>query len=81
MTKWWDERNETMVVLLCFPDGVDECVHPNEDGTHTVFLNENLTEDARVRAYIHALDHISREDFYREDDVQVIEYIAHGGVA
>jgi len=34
-----------------------------------------------VRAYIHALGHISREDFYREDDVQVIEYIAHGGVA
>lgn len=81
MTSWYDEKNEALVVLVCFPAGVDEAVHPNEDGTCTVFLNENLTDDARVRAYVHALGHISREDFYREDDVQLLEYLAHGGVA
>lgn len=81
MTKWWDEEHEAMVVLITFPVGVDEAVHPNEDGSHTIFINDALSEDARIRAYIHALGHISRDDFYAEEDVQLVEAYAHGGAA
>ena len=81
MTQWWDEEHEAMVVLITFPVGVDEAVCPNEDGSHTIFLSDRLSDDARIRAYIHALGHISREDFYAEADVQALEAYAHGGVA
>lgn len=76
MTCWYDEKNGIMVVTMPMPEGVDEAVTPNDDETHTVFLNENRPESARIRAYHHALGHILRGDFGRED-VQAIEALAH----
>lgn len=61
MTCWWDEAHEAVVVYL--PLAVDEAVHPNEDGSYTVFLNEAMCEARRIRAYRHALAHIRRNDF------------------
>lgn len=79
MTVWWDERNGVIVVTLPLPAGVDEAVTPNEDDTHTVFLNENRPRSIRIRAYNHALGHIQRGDFGSCESVQVIEARAHGG--
>lgn len=76
MTCWYDEKNRVIVVTMPLPAGVDEAVTPNDDETHTVFLNENRPASVRIRAYDHALGHIRRGDFW-EEDVQAIEARAH----
>ena len=58
------------------PDQINEMVVPCADG-YTIYINEKLDQDARVRAYNHAVSHIASEDWKRSD-VQVIEGDRHG---
>ena len=76
MTCWWDEAHQAVVVYL--PLAVDEAVTPNEDGTHTIFLNEAMCEARKIKAYHHALKHIRRNDF-AAGSVQAVEDSAHKG--
>lgn len=69
---WWDSKNELMVVYIALPEGVDEMVTPNPDGTHTVFISTSLCEEKQRMAFDHAVSHICRQDFEKED-VQEIE--------
>ena len=55
---------------------VNEAVTPNEDGSYTIFINDNLGPEARIRAYMHALRHIQNHDF-EKSDVSAIELDAH----
>lgn len=65
------------VVLLDFKDTKpNEMVTENEDGSYTIFVNARLSHDGRMRAYQHAMEHINRNDF-QKDDVQQIEAVAH----
>ena len=71
-----DESN-VFVQLISFPNGkTKEMVSPNSDGSFTVFLNANLTHEAQLEAYQHALLHIKQNDF-EKSDVQEIEHDAH----
>lgn len=56
---------------------VNECVVENEDGSYTIFINENLFDEKRMKVYQHALAHIQNFDFEKYD-VQDIEAHAHG---
>ena len=56
---------------------VHEVVVENEDGGHTVFIDERLSQEARVKAYRHAMKHIEEDDFARNGDVNEIEYARH----
>lgn len=49
----------------------------NEDGSYTIFINSRLNYEQQMKAYLHAMKHIVGEDF-RKEDVQHIEYLAHG---
>lgn len=64
---------EIFVYLLNLPDGTKEAVSSNEDGTFSIFINSKLSRDGQLRAYEHALKHIKRNDFHKED-VQTIEH-------
>lgn len=65
------------VQLLNFKSGkAREMVVPNEDGSYTIFINEQLSPEARMDAYNHALHHINHNDFDKYD-VQDIEATAH----
>lgn len=64
------------VVLWNFPNGGNEMVLPNEDGSYTIFLNSRLSKEQQQKAYIHALKHLKDDDF-QKDDVQSIESNAH----
>lgn len=65
------------VQLLNFKSGkAREMVVPNEDGSYTIFINEQLSPEARMDAYNHALHHINNNDFTK-DNVQIIESEAH----
>ena len=57
---------------------VDEAVTENEDGSYTIFINDNLSKDFKEKSYLHALQHIYGNDFENGKNVQQIESIAHG---
>ena len=56
---------------------VNEVVTENEDGSYTIFINSRLNYEKQMKAYLHAMKHIMGDDF-QKDDVQSIEYLAHG---
>ena len=61
--------------LVDLPDHINEMVTPCLDG-YTIYLNARLTYAGRVSAYHHAIKHIERNDF-EKDDVQTIEKENH----
>lgn len=56
---------------------VNEVVTENEDGSYTIFINSRMNYEKQMKAYLHAMKHITGDDF-QKDDVQSIEYLAHG---
>lgn len=54
-----------------------EAVRKNEDGSYTILLNSRQASNQLRKAYLHALGHIRRDDWSKED-VQRIEGEAHG---
>ncbi len=63
---------------IFFMDGmtVNEMVTENEDGSFTIFVNNNLCDSKRLKAINHAISHIKNRDFDKTD-VQEIESSAH----
>jgi len=61
------------------PSGARETVCSNPDGTYTVLINGDLTQEEQTAAFWHAIRHIKRHDFERVETygVQVIESEAH----
>lgn len=54
----------------------NEAVTENEDGSYTIFINNRLCEEKRLKSFWHAMNHIKNCDFEKED-VQEIELKAH----
>ena len=67
---------EIIVVLIDFPVRGRELVTKNGDGTYTVLINARLSDYAQREALDHAVEHIRRGDFDK-DNVQEIEQKAH----
>lgn len=61
--------------VVNMPPKVHEFVTPCADG-YTIYIDEKLSHDARLKAYDHAMHHIRDGDFDK-DDVQSIETNAH----
>ena len=47
------------------------------EDTYTIVINSNLSDQARLEAYRHEIDHIRKDDFHRNDSVNDIERGAH----
>lgn len=62
--------------LVNFPSPGNEMVVQNEDGTYTVLINAKLSQDGQLKAYQHAINHITNGDF-EKSEVQSIELHAH----
>lgn len=54
-----------------------EAVVQNEDGSYTIFINSKLNYEQQIESYMHALKHITGNDFEKLN-VQEIEKEAHG---
>ena len=67
--------DDVYVYLVDMP--VNEAVRPCGPFSYTVYINARLSQDGRVRAYRHALEHIRREDFEKEGNADTIEMEAH----
>lgn len=65
---------DIFVYLVDMP--VREAVTPCDGFCYTVYINARLSDSERQRAFLHALRHILRDDWER-DDVQTIEAEAH----
>lgn len=68
--------DEVYVYKVHMPSKTREMVVPCIDG-YTIYINASLSRIEALEAYIHALGHISRNDF-EKSDVQKIETEAHG---
>lgn len=62
--------------LVNFSTPGKEMVVQNEDGSYTILINAKLSQDGQLKAYQHALNHISNGDF-EKSDVQNIELQTH----
>lgn len=68
-------KEEIFVYHIPLPDGIHEMVLPCPDG-YTVYIDEGLTYEERIREYLHAKNHIRSRDF-EKSDVQEIEAESH----
>ena len=58
--------DDVFTYLIPLPDGIHEMVTPCADG-FTVYIDADLDEAHRIKAYRHALRHIELNDFEKED--------------
>lgn len=60
------------VYFINMDTAVEEEVHPNEDGSYSIFINARLNWERQMKAYKHALEHIMKDDFSKEcaDDIE-----------
>lgn len=58
--------------FLDMDTAVEEEVHPNEDGSFTIFINARISHARQMAAYRHAIKHIMKDDFNKEnaDDIE-----------
>ena len=69
--------SDIYVYQVPLPRGINEMVTPCPDDAYTVYIDERLSDEKKLEAYQHALEHIKKNDWSKED-VQEIESIAHG---
>lgn len=62
------------VYITKLPGRIREYVTPCIDG-YTVYISDELEQEQRIEAFHHAVRHVERGDFEKED-VQVIEHDA-----
>lgn len=67
---------EAYTYLTTLPDGINEMVCPCADGNYTIYINDRLDLEHRQQAYRHAMRHIERNDF-EKDNVGTIEAENH----
>lgn len=61
-------------ILVNFDTPGKELVVQNEDGSYTVLINAKLSQDGQLKAYRHALNHITNGDFEKSDVVLMSTY-------
>lgn len=72
--------DDIFVYIIAMDPLVKEQVVANQDGTFTIFINDYLSPERRMKAYNHAVSHIRNGDFDKKTDVDVIECEAHSAV-
>ena len=68
-------KNDIYSYLL--KTGQPELVTENEDGSYSVFIDPDLSENERIERFIHAVKHINRNDFQRDTTADIAEYETH----
>lgn len=68
--------NDVTTRIINLPTTIRAYTKQTADGSYTVFVNARLSRDMQIKAYRHEVEHISGQDFEKED-VQEIEGNAH----
>jgi len=61
------ELEDVSVHVINMENLVEEQVVKNEDGSYSIFINARLSTNRQREAYLHALQHIYRDDFSGSD--------------
>lgn len=70
------ENQDYFVRVVPFPvNSVGGMVMPNPDGSFSIYINSNLSQERQKQALDHELDHIRNNDFYNGKLLQEIENI------
>ena len=70
------ENQDYFVRVVPFPvNSVGGMVMPNPDGSFSIYINSNLSQERQKEALDHELDHIRNNDFYNGKPIQEIEDI------
>lgn len=72
--------DDVFVYIIQMDPLVKEQVVKNPDGTFSIFINDYLSQERRIKAYDHAVSHIRNGDFDKNSDVDVIEREVHSAV-
>lgn len=68
------EGSDYTVRLIPFPVcNVGGMVTPNPDGSFSIYINSNLSQERQKEALDHELDHIRNNDFYNGIPIEEIE--------
>lgn len=68
--------DDVFIYYVDFPDNIKEMITPCLDG-YTLYINKRLPREAKLKAYNHAMRHVTCRDF-EKTDVQRIEISAKG---
>ena len=65
MYSWFDEKHNANVVYMALPPGIDGFISPNDDGSFTILISTDISEERQKRAYEHEIDHLIHDDLYK----------------
>lgn len=68
--------DDIFVYYINIPGNINELITPCFGG-YTIYIDKRLDRLHQIRAYQHAMQHIKRCDFEREENATVIELYAH----
>ena len=64
---------EFIVRMVNLPGDIHGAVRLSEDGFANIYINDQLSPQARKRAYNHEKKHIQNDDFYNDRPINEIE--------
>ena len=64
---------EYVVRLINLPGDIKGVVRLSDDGFANIYINDQLSPEARRLAFEHETRHIDRDDFYNSEPIQKIE--------
>lgn len=64
---------EYSVCLVPFPGDIKAAVRVDCDGYPTIYINQNLSPEARKNAFLHEMRHILHNDFYNNKTIREAE--------
>ena len=65
--------NDEAVRMVNLPGTIHGAVRISEDGFANIYINDQLSPQARRKAYDHERKHIDNDDFYNDEPIQKIE--------
>ncbi|MGE1061833.1 hypothetical protein NXG27_04215 [Megasphaera paucivorans] len=67
-----------ILIYKAMPLHMKALVHPNVDGTYTIFVNSLIDHNNQVKAVLHEVSHIQCGDFDANAHADVLEHLLHG---
>ena len=67
------ENADYFIRLIPLPSAVGGVLTPNDDGTFSMYLNQDHDSETMLDDYMHEFLHIVNDDFYGDKDIAEIE--------
>lgn len=61
------------VRMINLPGDIHGAVRLSDDGFANIYINDQLSPDAKRKAFDHEVKHIENNDFYNDKDIRDIE--------